>query len=294
MSFTTIAIIYNPNSTGSSQELAKQYSKMLKKRLPKQKIELIGTDHAGHAEELAYSIAKASKRPLIVSSSGDGGYNEVVNGAVKASLEGATPTTSLLPAGNANDHYRNLSDDTLVDDIVNEKILRLDVLKLVGTVKGKRSVRYAHSYIGFGLTPQVGNELNKTKLNLIKETAVVAKALFSLKAVRLVIGNKKHSYDSIILSNVDSMSKYLKVSQPSKTTDGKFEVTIFRRKNKLKLIMMLLKASAVGLKQNLRTDHYTLTTTAKTLVQLDGEIMTLDAHTRVNIGIEKQALRCIL
>ena len=122
MTFSTIAIIYNPNSTGSSRKLAEEYANILQKRMPAQKIELIGTEHAGHAEELAYSIAKNSKHPLIISSSGDGGYNEVINGAYKAREEGANPITSLLPAGNANDHFRNLSSDDLVEHIVNETI----------------------------------------------------------------------------------------------------------------------------------------------------------------------------
>ena len=294
MAFTTIAIIYNPNSTGSSRELAEEYAGILQKKMPDQKIELIGTEHAGHAEELAYSIAKKSKHPLIISSSGDGGYNEVVNGAFKARSEGADPITSLLPAGNANDHFRNLSSNDLVDHIANETVSHIDLLKLTSKVDGKGFTRYAHSYIGFGLTPQVGNELNKTKLNLIKETIVVAKALLNLKPVRLVIDGRKRAYDSIIFSNIDSMSKYLTISEPSRTTDGKFEVTIFRRTNKLKLIGMLLKASVIGVKENLRTDTYTLETVNKTLAQLDGEIITLDPKESVTIGIEKQALHTIL
>lgn len=294
MSFSTIAIIYNPNSTGSSRELAEEYARVLQKRMPKQKIELIGTEYAGHAQELAYSIAKDSKHPLVISSSGDGGYNEVVNGAFKARQEGADPVTSLLPAGNANDHFRNLSSNDLVEHIANETISHIDLLKLTGKAEGKKFTRYAHSYIGFGLTPQVGNELNKTKLNLIKETIVVINALLNLKSIRLVINGKKRAYDSIIFSNIDSMSKYLTISQPSRTTDGKFEVTIFRRKNKLKLIGVLLKASIVGVKENLQTEKYSLETVNKTLVQLDGEIVRLDAQSTVSIGIEKQALSCVL
>ena len=165
MTYTTIAIIYNPNSTGSSKQLAKEFADKVQSQLPKQKIELIATTHAGHAEELAYSLSKKTKHPLIISSSGDGGYNEVINGALKAQKEGNHPTTGLLPAGNANDHFNNLHNDDLVDLIVDGISKNIDVLKLTYTAEGQETERYAHSYIGLGLTSVVGNQLNKKKLN---------------------------------------------------------------------------------------------------------------------------------
>jgi diacylglycerol kinase (ATP) len=114
MKYPLIAVIYNPNSTGSSKELATEFSKRLKKRLPDQAIELIATEHAGHGEEIAYELAKKYKRPLIISSSGDGGYHEVINGLMKAQHEGAHPVAGLLPAGNANDHHRNVTRGELI------------------------------------------------------------------------------------------------------------------------------------------------------------------------------------
>ena len=161
MSYSIIAIIYNPKSTGSSKSLAQSLQKKLKVKLPNQRIELVATKHTGHARDIAYDIAKKYEKPLIVSSSGDGGYNEVVNGALQAQSEGAHPITSLLPAGNANDHHRNLHDSSLVNEIVTMNTRDIDVLKISGCVDSKEITRYAHSYLGFGLTPRVGRELNK-------------------------------------------------------------------------------------------------------------------------------------
>lgn len=294
MSYSTIAVIYNPNSTGSSKTLATTFTERLQKRLPSQKIQLIATKRARHAEELAYEIAKASKRPLIISSSGDGGYHEVVNGAMKAQKEGYHPTTGLLPAGNANDHYHNLHETDLVDLIASDASKKIDLLKITGTSAQKPIERYAHSYIGFGLTPDIGKELNKTKLNLLNEFWIVARALFTIRPVRLKIGKKAKSYDSIIFSNVDKMSKYLKVSQPSRVTDGKFEVTIFQKRDKFRLIILLLKASVVGVKEDKQVSDFYLETVKRTLVQADGEIMSLDPHSQVTISIEKQTLTCVV
>lgn len=294
MSYSLIAIIYNPNSTRGGKQQARKLAAKLSKKLPHQKVELLETEHAGHGEELAYTIATSYKHPLIISSSGDGGYNEVVNGAMRAQHQGHTPTTGLLPAGNANDHYRNLHTTDLVEQLLNGTPKQIDLLKLTGTSDGRRIERYAHSYIGFGLTPLIGKELNKTKLNPIKESWIVLVSLFNMKPVHLRIGGEVHRYESLVCSNVDLMSKILKISSPSSVTDGKFEVTIFNRRSKLRLILVLLQAFLKGVKEDRQVSEFTLATVGETLAQADGEIISLDAGTDVRITIEPQILACVV
>jgi diacylglycerol kinase family enzyme len=294
MTYTTIAIIYNPNSTGSGEQLARELEAQLHTRIPGQKVELIATDHAGHGSELAYSIAMASQNPLIISSSGDGGYHDVINGAMRAQKEGAHPTTGLLPAGNANDHYRNLHTGDLLERIEAQDSTKIDLLTIVGTSRGERIEKYAHSYIGFGLTPFIGKELNKTQLNLFTETILVVRALFIVKSIKLKIDNTIQRYESIIFSNIDTMSKYLTVSQASSVTDGKCEVTIFKRRSRFELIMTLLRASVKGVEEDHSVSEFSLQTVNKTLVQADGEIITLDAHSDVDVKVEPRILACIV
>ena len=274
--------------------MARELASQIRKRLPRQKVKLMKTAHAGHGEELAYTVARSEKNSLVISASGDGGYNDVINGAMKALQEGWTVTTGLLPAGNANDHYHNLHQDDLIEQIVSTTTTKIDVLKLEGTVGGKSVTRYAHSYIGLGFTPLIGEELNKTSLNRFKETWIVARSLFTIKPVRLRIGPKARYYESVVFSNVDRMSKYLQISQPSSVTDGKFEVTIFRRRNKFQLIMVLLKATIGKVEEDHQVSEFSLSTINKTPVQMDGEIITLDPRTDVRITIERQALPCVV
>lgn len=294
MSYSTIAVIYNPNSTGPSKKMASDFAEKIKSHLPHQKLELIATEYAGHAEELAYDIAQSESNPLIISSSGDGGYNEVVNGVLKAKSEGFNPITGLLPAGNANDHHRNLHTKDFIDAVAEEDVKDIDILKFSGTSKGKRVERYAHSYIGIGITPKVGKELNKTKLNPVKEIFLAAKVFFSVKSTKLKIDDRVRRYDSLIFSNIDSMSKYLQISKPSSVTDGKFEITAFRRRHKLKLLSLFLKASILGVEEDMRVSKFTFETVTKTSIQADGEITLLDADSQVIISADKQALRCIV
>lgn len=294
MNYSAISIIYNPRSTGSSETLARALQRDILAKMPEQDVSLSPTGYARHAEELAYSLAKKYHRPLIISSSGDGGYHEVVNGIIKAQQEGYQAVAGLLPAGNANDHYRNLHTENFVELIAQGKERAVDILKFEGVSEGRPVLRYGHSYIGFGLTPFVGKHLNKNKLNIFNEVWIVAKALFSLRPVKLNLGKKSHHYDSVIFSNVASMSKYLKIANPSRVDDGKFEVTIFRRRSKLKLIALLLRASIAGVSEDMRVEEFSLKVIKRTLVQIDGEILTLDAHSQVKISIKQRALPCIV
>lgn len=294
MKYGAITIIYNPISTGSSQAMARAFKRNLLAKLPKQKVTLRPTEYAGHAEELAYTLAKESKNPLIISSSGDGGYHEVINGIMRAQKEGHRATAGLLPAGNANDHHRNLHTEDMVEGIVKGKERSIDVLTLEGVSKGKPVQRYGHSYIGFGLSPFVASQLNKNKLNVFNQVWFFVQALVSQKSVKLNLDGKNHHYDSVIFSNVPSMSKYLKISKPSRVDDGMFEVTIFRRRNKMQLTTLLLKAIVTGVEEDVRVKSFKLRTVKETLVQIDGEIATLDPHSEVRIGIEKRSLNCIV
>jgi diacylglycerol kinase (ATP) len=294
MNYTSVAIIYNPNSTGSSKKLAENFKKSLHADFPNLDVQLKPTEYAGHAEKLAYQFAKASKHPVIFSSSGDGGYHEVINGAIAAQKEGFTPVTGVLPAGNANDHYHNLHDEDVIQLMHQKKTKTIDLLKISYVSDGKKQLRYAHSYIGFGLTPAVSEELNKTKLNKLKESWLVLRTIVKLKPVILKIRMRTRKYDSIIFSNVDRMSKYFNVSQPSHITDGKFEVTIFTRRNKLKLLTLMLQSSFVHLKEDQQTSKFKLQTTDKTIAQADGEIISIDAKSKVVVSIDKQILNCLV
>lgn len=288
--YTSISIIYNPNSTGNGKKLAKELQSTLLEKGCKIPIKLIATKRAGHAETLAYDLATATEKPLIISASGDGGYHEVINGIIKANQQGAQATAGLLPAGNANDHFNNLHNANVADSIMQQKEQHIDVLALKTQKDQKSFTRYAHSYIGIGLTPKVGKELNKTQLNRLNEIVIVLRVLFFLRPIRIIVAGKARSYDSIIFSNINSMAKVLTLSKEARPDDGKFEVTIFRRRGKLKLIRTLLRASAFGAAGGEQVSEYIFETIKPLLVQLDGEVTTIDAATNVEVSIKWQAL----
>lgn len=294
MRYSAITIIYNPNSTGNSKVLAENLKASLLAGDARLDIRLRATKSAGHAEQLAYIAAKRGKHPLIVASSGDGGYNEVVNGLLRAHHEGYSPVAGLLPAGNANDHFKNTHKPDVAAAILQQKEQKLDVLKITFTSREERVARYAHSYIGIGLTPQVATELNKTKLNWWNEIVIVGKTLLFLKPSHIIVKGRERSYDSIVFSNVGRMAKILTLAKEASPKDGLFEMTIFHKRSKLKLINQLIRSSTVGLHSSTKLTEYHFETVKTLPIQLDGEIVTADARTMVDIAIEPHLLRCIV
>jgi diacylglycerol kinase family enzyme len=293
--YSAITIIYNPNSTGSGKALALALEKQLRKTLKKQAVAVVPTEYKGHAERLAYELAQATSRPLIISSSGDGGYHEIVNGVMRARHAGAQAVTGLLPAGNANDHFRNLHEHDMLEAMQSGLVQTIDLLKLSYTDEtGAARSRYAHSYIGLGLTPQAGEELNKHRLNPFIETWIILKVLLSLRPVRLRVKGGLRTYDSLIFSNIPRMSKVLSLSDIADARDGKFEVTAFRRHSKIRLIMRLFAASTTGLHGTRQASEFSFRTLKSSEIQLDGEILTLPPKTDATVSIEPLALRCIV
>jgi diacylglycerol kinase (ATP) len=296
--YSSISIIFNPKSTGASKTKADNLVRLLQKDFPDIPVNAVPTQYAGHASELAYLAAMGSERPLVISSSGDGGYNEVVNGVMRAQDEGADVVTSLLPSGNANDHYHSLRSEAAIEKrITSGESRSIDLLHIKASNDAQTWERYAHSYLGIGITANVGNKLNKISLNPVNEWVVSARIIYSSPPVTVVIGRKKHNYDSLILSNIGRLGKIFTLSSSSQVDDGKFEVLALESTNKAAMLRRVAQAlsspveKVVGIKQMTR---FSFQTTDKQPMQLDGEIVTLAPKTTVEVRSVKRVLRCVL
>ena len=288
-----IYIIYNPVSTGDSQKNAYRLQSQLKKRMAKTvSIELIKTEYAGHAEEIARTVGSKGKNTLIVSSSGDGGYNEVINGALKNTHRAII--TGLIPSGNANDHHRGLTRGHFVDDVVNGHTMKIELLKVNTKIQGKRWQRYAHSYVGIGLSPAISKELTKAKLNIFNEKWLLLKFFFKYTHTKIIVNREVRSYSSLIFSTVSVMSKVIKLSKNAVPNDGKFQVSSIYHQHKLRVLSWLLIATTRGLEEHATVTRYKLKSIKSLPIQLDGEVFTIDKKTKMTISGVKNALVCIV
>ncbi len=285
-----VFIIYNPKSTGNGRANAKKVASKLKNNSIE--VTLCATTHAGHAEELAYDLANKHYNPLLISASGDGGYNEVINGALRSQEEKSTkPVCAVLASGNANDHASALQKnvESFIEHILQEKVRHVDVLMLASS----KNIRYAHSYIGIGITPAIGNELNKKDLNTLREIWIALSEISKAKPTALLVNNKQRSFNSLVFANTARMAKYIKTTEEELPNDGKFEVIPIVHHNKFHFFRKLLETFILKPNVQHRAKSYTFTTTQKTKTQLDGEIITIDKNSDVTIQSLKRRLATI-
>ncbi len=289
--FDRIVIIFNPRSTGDAPRSAQELRRELTRRLPAVPLDLCPTRHAGHARDLAREAA-GTGRPLIVSVSGDGGYNEVVNGVMDAGNDRAV--CAVRAAGNANDHRRVTRERPLADAIVAGDVRRIDLLRLTVGTGTAAQTRYAHSYIGVGLTPVVAVDLEKGGKGSWREIASVVRvfARFRPFPIRLENGRRR-SIDSLVFANIAEMAKYATLSEHSRPDDGRFEVITQQRTGKLRVLSTAIRAATRGLGPQPSTTHYAFTTLVPMPLQLDGELVELDANTLVTVDIAPSALATV-
>jgi diacylglycerol kinase (ATP) len=288
MAFDRIVVIFNPQSTGPAPQRAEELRDALAERLPDTPLQLCPTERAGHARELAAQAA-ATGRPLIVSVSGDGGYNEVVDGVMHTGNRDAV--CAVLAAGNANDHRRSTGEQPLVDAIVDGKVRRIDLLRLTVGSDSAAHTRYAHSYIGMGLTPIVAIDLEKGGKGSFKEIVSVVRTFAKFRPFTIDVDpGGVRSLDSLLFANIDEMAKYATLSEDSRPDDGRFEVITLPHTAKWRILGVALKAATRGLGPQPTARHYRFTTVKPTPMQLDGEVIAVEAATPVCVDIAPGAL----
>lgn len=289
--FDRVVVIFNPHSTGKAPQLAEELRADLAERLPTLRVSLSPTEHAGHARELARDAARTGC-PLIVSVSGDGGYNEVVDGVMQAGTTDAV--CAVMAAGNANDHRRTTRDRALGEAITAGVVHRIDLLRLTVGSGPEERTHYAHSYIGMGLTPVVAVDLEKGSKGSMKEIVSVMRTFARFRPFEIELeGGTRHSLDSLLFANITQMAKYATLSEAGSPDDGRFEVITLRHTAKWRVLAVALKAATRGLGPQPTASHYAFTTLKAAPLQLDGELLTLDAGTPVRVDIAPAALATI-
>jgi diacylglycerol kinase (ATP) len=285
--FDRIVLIYNPANPRVPLTLAESVRDDLCRRSPDMPVTLQPTRYPGHARELA-ATAAATGRPLIVAISGDGVYNEVVNGIMD--VEGSA-VSAVAAGGNANDHRRSTRRMPLVAAIIDGRARHLDLLRV--TVRTSNAVwsRYAHSYIGLGLTPLMAIGLKKDKKGTVMELMSVMRTFNSLEPVEIVrAGGEQELYDSLVFANVARMAKYGRVSNSGRPDDGLFEVVSCPHRGRWRIALMVVRAATVGLGRQPRVSRSEFVTTKATPIQIDGEVMHVDANSQVVIDCLSHAL----
>ena len=292
-SFDRVVLIFNPHSTGEAKELAEELREDLAERVPTLAVELLPTQHAGHAVELSREAAEVGA-PLVVSVSGDGGYNEVLNGVMQADNDRAF--AAVLAAGNANDHRRTTKERPIAEAIADGSVSRIDLLRFTAGGAADEVVRYAHSYIGLGLTPVVAVDLEKGGKGSLREMVTVMRTFAKFRPFEIEIEDgTRQQFDSLVFANIAQMAKVATLAEDEgKPDDGLFEVITLRHTSKLRILAMAIKASTIGLGKQPSVRSYSFTTVTPLPLQIDGEVVDLPAGATVQVDILTKVLQTVL
>ena len=283
-----VVIIYNPKSTRAAAANARRLARRLENRT-EVNVHVTRTNHPGHGEELAKEYADTYENILFVSSSGDGGYHEIVNG-ILSSGNTTTVAAELLPSGNANDHYKWVHQGRLVRRINQVDIHLHDVIEIDAA---DSYTRFAHSYAGLGLSAQAAQAINQSDVTRTSEVAAVLKAFSRITPVRLRIGAEEKTYTNFICANIGKMSKYFSI-EGSDSTDGQFEVIRNKTDKPSELAAQMARAMTFGLDDVEQLDELNFTCLEPTVIQMDGELHELAKHEKVTIRCRQQLLKTII
>ena len=102
------------------------------------------------------------------------------------------------------------------------RVRHIDLLRITFGEEQPAQVHYAHSYIGFGLTPLMAIGIESGGKGKFLELLSVARTLSHLRPFELVRADGATArFDSLILANISRMAKYGTVSESvAPTTAG--------------------------------------------------------------------------
>lgn len=285
----SVLVVFNPGSTGNADESAARLRDELAEARPELPVTLRPTEYAGHARDIAREAAGGPGRALIVSASGDGGYNEVVNGIMDVPGTGAS--AAVLPAGNANDHDRVTSRRPLAEAIMDGRAEPMDLLELH---LGDAPPRYAHSYIGFGLTPVVATQIEQGGKGTLREVWSTIRSFWAFTPYDIEFGDgQRRRIDNLVFANIGEMAKVAELSSDSRPDDGRFEVVLLEHRPKWKQIAIAVRAALRGLGRQPATSEFRFVVCGPMPVQIDGEIDDVAQGTPVRVRCAAGALSVV-
>ncbi|MBT3338762.1 MAG: diacylglycerol kinase family lipid kinase [Anaerolineae bacterium] len=210
--------------------------------------EIKRTERPWHAAELAEEAAKNSV-DVLVSASGDGTANEVLNGLMRARTVGYTQTAmGILPVGTGNDfaYGMGLPDDLdkACAALAENKRMRIDV----GMVKGGDypEGRYFGNGVGIGFDAAVGFEAEKVTWTrgLLAYLIAAMRTVFlyyNAPSVEMSYDGKTITQPSLMISimNGQRMGGGFYMAPESSPTDGELDLCIVSEASKLRIFQLI-------------------------------------------------------
>jgi len=292
-------VIVNPVSRGGK---AQEEGIWLLNRLRKAGVdyEFLFTERAGHAEEMVMKWAEDFD--VVVSVSGDGTTNEIINGIMKV------PHTELklamFPAGTADDFACNMGYDRkdkeqALHTILGNSCRTIDLIRY--------DDRYAAVTWGLGVDSEIAAGAYKWKRFRIPA--------YFYSGLRICFFEERKKYhvrfdyegqtfdDWVLISilcNAPRFGRYIKIHPDAKMNDGLLSLTIGREMPNVYGLVLFAFACLNGRHGFSRLVSYhevrsmRIECKSDTYAQIDGEVFKFDAGKIINISVVPQALKVLV
>ena len=266
--------------------------------------DLVLTARPWHAAELAEQAAHDGFE-TIVAAGGDGTCNEVVNGLMAASQNGATAVMGIIPVGSGSDFANTVGVppnlQAACNRLANGQARTVDVGRV--TLPGQNP-RYFDNTINVGFGGVVTIEALKIKRlrGIALYLPVVLKTIFlyyKAPPVTIEYDEQKMALPAVMISvaNGPREGGGFCVAPQARPDDGLFDLCIVHEVNRLTMLSLIpdfMKGTHVGRKPitMARARQVTISSPDDLVAHMDGEVLCTDAH-RIECEILPQRLQVL-
>lgn len=292
-----IYLIYNPQSGN------KKFNLILEKILPifekgGVSVELIETQFAGHARELANTLSFKGYDGLCVIG-GDGTMHEIVNGMMKRDDHVKIPI-GLIAGGTGNSFMHDI--DALDPEVAAMRILTGRLRNVdIAHVNANGEILYGFNIVGWGLPTDILQKANQLKwlggqcYNIASIIEVIRNKP-RLAKIKIDEQNIAGDYGFILGSNTIHTGKAMKIAPLARFDDGLIDLLIVRKAGRLKLLYLftkLFKGRHVGDPAVVyyQTKQFSIEPLENHKLNIDGEII---GCTPVHVKIMPSALQVLV
>lgn len=292
-------VIVNPVSRGGK---AQEEGIWLLNRLKRAGVEYeaLFTERAGHAEEMV--VKWAEDFDVVVSVSGDGTTNEIINGIMK--VPSADLKLAMFPAGTADDFACNMGYDRKDKEQALSAILG-DTCRTIDLIR--YDDRYAAVTWGLGVDSEIADGAYKWKRFRIPAYfySGLKKCFFEeRKRYHVRFDYEGQVFEDwvliSILCNAPVFGRYIRINPNARMNDGLLDLTIGREMPNVYGLVLFGFACMGGRHGFSRLVSYHQVRSMRvecktdTYAQIDGEVYKFDAGRIINLSVVPQALRVLV
>jgi hypothetical protein len=304
-----VLIIFNPAST-NAKRLARRIDE-LKQQFDPSIITLFETSKEGReANKKLILTHKELLGPdsLLCIAAGDGTVNLVIETLLTSpEISDADRATPILPlwGGNANDLAHMLNGYPWRRPLRNifrrGKVTSINPLRITLTREDTSTVKIAACYASFGAMAYAANRINKPAhrhkpftgtfgIKVLIEFYTVTRAFLKVQTYRLIENGELQTMYEYAMINGSRIAKIERM--PVSLTDNAFYVAKISRKHPVAFLYVLrvLRQKRFGRITN-RARSFTLVD--DTWLQMDGEVMELEAGTKVDIMLNPRPFKAL-